>query len=281
MKLKVLLITGKVTKEHSPRVNGMLKQLLEATGRFSVKVTEEFRGATDATLEGYDALLINYDGKDWPNDDNPPLWGKSAEQAIFNFVRQGKGAVFYHSSIWCDPGWPEEYRKLMGGYVSMDNYGRRNPRGDFPVTVVPGHPITEGVPPMWDTLGEDLFTGLQWHPQADIEVLATAFDDIEAYREANFPAPHQAAMVPEGGLEALPGVDEDTPVMWLNRYGEGRVFVCSIGHYIETIRRRPFCALFTRGVEWAGSGEVTIPVIASTGEERLLDWPYYDGTTSA
>ena len=53
-KIKVLLITGIVTSEHDPKVNPMIRFLLESTGRFSVKITEEFKGCTAETLEGYD-----------------------------------------------------------------------------------------------------------------------------------------------------------------------------------------------------------------------------------
>ena len=45
-KLKILLITGRVTLEHNYRqANEMLRTLLESTGRFEVKITEEFRGS--------------------------------------------------------------------------------------------------------------------------------------------------------------------------------------------------------------------------------------------
>ena len=37
--------------------------------RFSVKVTEEFRGATKETVSGYDLIIYNYDGKDMPVND--------------------------------------------------------------------------------------------------------------------------------------------------------------------------------------------------------------------
>ena len=54
-KLRVLLVTGVVTNEHDYRkVNEQVRILLEATGRFSVKITEEFDGATLKTLESYE-----------------------------------------------------------------------------------------------------------------------------------------------------------------------------------------------------------------------------------
>ena len=62
-KYRVLIVSGIVTSEHDPKVNRMIKRILESTGRFEVRITEEFRGANDETIEGYDAVLVNYDGK--------------------------------------------------------------------------------------------------------------------------------------------------------------------------------------------------------------------------
>ena len=63
-KIKVMLISGKVTSEHYyPKANEAIRTMLESTGRFDVKVVEEFNGATPRTLEGYDLIFLNYDGK--------------------------------------------------------------------------------------------------------------------------------------------------------------------------------------------------------------------------
>ena len=114
-KINVLLITGIVTDEHDPKVNPMLKFLLESTGRFKVKITEEFTGCTSKTLEKYDLVLINYDGKE---NTSVPFVGRGAETeaALYDFVRQGGGAILYHSSI-INPGehaYPDEFVRLVG-----------------------------------------------------------------------------------------------------------------------------------------------------------------------
>ena len=38
----------------------ILKQILESTGRFEVRVNEEFRGAGPETLANYDLVVVNY-----------------------------------------------------------------------------------------------------------------------------------------------------------------------------------------------------------------------------
>ena len=105
-KIQVLLVTGLLTAEHQGRkITQRLRELLEATGRFEVNIVEEFRNVTPAYLEPYDVLFIDYDGKKWPTD-HARRFGEQSEAAVYDFVSQGKGIVFYHSSIWVDPDWP-------------------------------------------------------------------------------------------------------------------------------------------------------------------------------
>ena len=48
--IQVLLVTGEVPVEHDPKVSSWLRRMLESTGRFKVKITEEFHGCTAETL---------------------------------------------------------------------------------------------------------------------------------------------------------------------------------------------------------------------------------------
>jgi hypothetical protein len=58
-KLQVLIITGQ--NGHDWRgTTPVLKKELEDTGRFEVRVTEEFRGAGPETLAPYDVVVVNY-----------------------------------------------------------------------------------------------------------------------------------------------------------------------------------------------------------------------------
>jgi type 1 glutamine amidotransferase len=271
-RIQVLLVTGELTGEHDPKVNHLLRRVLESTGRFRVKITEEFRGCTEETLAPYDLVLINYDGDPKPLGTWPEAvkFGARAESALLDFVQSGKGVVFYHSSVFASP-WPLEFLKMMGGYCDPKKGSRKNPRLDFPVTVSNhDHPITAGLVNEFNLVQEDLFAGVIWHPEAKPTVLATAFDDEREYRDMS---PHLAAMMPPA--ELITDMNQDQPVAWTHRYGEGRVFVVTIGHGIDTIRRPGFVALFCRAAEWAATGEVTIPPPDLRGDNRRRAWPYY------
>lgn len=278
---KILLITGIVTDEHDPRVNGMLRRMLESTGRFEVKITEEFRGATAETLEGYDAVLLNYDGK---KDVDAPYvgLGATAEKTIYDFVSSGKGIIIYHSAmIMGEPAFPEEYEKMVGGTFEFGkNGGRKNPKLAFTIDTVYGDPINEDMPSSWITAQDDLFINMKWREDCKVEVLATVYDGVEDYDPAKMQK-HIAEIYKDTDVSKLENINQDHPVVWKNTYGKGRVFVPAIGHNADTIHRAPFVAMFCRGVEWACSGKVTIPYPDIQGAKRINGWPFYDNISIA
>jgi len=272
-RINTLIITGQLSREHDPKTSHLLRRVLESTERFKVKITEEFRGCTAETLKPYDLVILNYDG-DFPTGTPPHpavALGERAEQALLEFVRGGKGIFFNHSSIWNTP-WPAEFHRVMGGWCDITKGSRKNPILDFPVKISSAtHPITAGLKD-WNTVQEDLFAAIVWHPEAKVEVLATCFDDLEGYR---YIQPHAAYMIPKSGPETMRDVNQDQPVAWTHHYGDGCVFVITIGHGVDTIRRPGFVGLFCRAAEWAATGSVTIPPPDLTGENRRRAWPYY------
>ena len=45
------------------------------------------------------------------------------------------------------------------------------------------------------------------------------------------------------------------PVVWLKRYGKGRVYYCSLGHVAADMKLPPVLELVTRGMLWAAEGD--------------------------
>src|SRR5580704_3551734 len=94
-KLQALIITGQNFGPHDWRATTpVLKQILEDTGRFEVRVDEEFRGAGPETLAPYDVVIVNYFDAGQPK----LSWGDRANNAFLDYVRSGKGLVIYHFS---------------------------------------------------------------------------------------------------------------------------------------------------------------------------------------
>jgi len=245
-KIQTLIITGQ--NGHDWRaVTPVLRKQLEDTGRFEVRVTEEFRGASADTLARYDLVVLNYFDRNLPEW----RWGPTAEKALLDFVRGGKGAVVYHFSVAAFNGW-EEYEKMCGGNW-RPNQGHHSARHDFTVEVKdPEHPVMRGMKKRLPQYNDELYANLRWQPAGAYHVLATAWDDHSLYFGK--------------ARQPTPGKGLDHPMLWTVPYGAGRVYVTALGHDAEAVKSATFIATFTRGAEWAATGQVTIPPPAELRE---------------
>jgi type 1 glutamine amidotransferase len=289
-RLNALIVTGHDHFHHRWRAaSAILCDRLEATGRFTVRITEEFRGATAATLAPYDVVLLNYYGADSPGEAER-RWGDETERALFDFVADGRGLVATHSCFWTGM-WGDangdEFERMLGG-VMRPGSRRVGDVGGFTVTVAdPDDPITDGLPETFEQIRDDKYVNLTWHPDADVHVLATTYDDPNEYLGGAYYAVKGLPGPPLYDLsevEKLEGVGRTHPVCWKNAYGDGRVFAISIGHVGATTREDAyasrdsgryvgptgaeaasspdFVTLLTRGAEWAATGSVTLPYAA-------------------
>jgi type 1 glutamine amidotransferase len=243
-KLQALIITGQNTASHDWHgTTPVLRKLLEDSGRFEVRVTEEFRGAGPETLAPYDVVIVSYyDGR------KPELrWGERADNALVNYVRSGKGLVIFHFATAAFDGWTE-YEKMSGGNW-RPNFGHHSARHDYTVTIRDQeHPITRGMKATFPQGNDELYANLKWQPAGSYHVLATAWDDHSLYKP--------------GEKQPIPGKGLDQPSLWTVDYGKGRVFIDAMGHDAAAMTMPGFVATLTRGTEWAATGAVTIPVPA-------------------
>jgi len=241
-KIQTLIITGQ--NGHDWRaVTPPLRKMLEDTGRFEVRVTEEFRGAGPETLSPYDLVVLNYYERKRPE----LRWGERADNALLDFVRSGKGVVVYHFAVAAFEGW-DEYEKLSGGNW-RPNYGHHSARHDFTVEIKdPGHPITRGLKSSFPQPNDELYANLKWQPADKFRVLATAWDDHSLYQGK--------------AKQPIPGAGIHQPMLWTVDYGKGRVFITALGHDAEAVQAIGFVTTFTRGAEWAATGTVTLPIPA-------------------
>jgi len=237
-KLQALIITGQ--NGHDWRsTTPVLRKILEDTGRFEVRVTEEFRGAGAETLAPYDVVVLNY-----YESKKPALkWGERAETALVNYVRGGKGVVMYHFSLAAFEGWTE-FEKMCGGNWRPNN-GHHSARHDFTVTVRDKEsPILQGLPATFPEANDELYANLKWQPAGSFHVLATAWDDHSLYKA--------------GEKQPLAGPAADEPMLWTVNYGSGRVFATALGHDAEAMKNTGFATTLARGTEWAATGTVTV-----------------------
>jgi type 1 glutamine amidotransferase len=221
------------------RSTPFVRDLLTATGRFTVDVTEHPDETLQdaARLAAYDLLFCDYKGDDWSE-----VARRNFEQAVAG----GTGLVILHGANNGFVGWVE-YEK-MAGLLWRKGDGHDTSHGDyheFPVTLRDRvHPITRGLSDfrIWD----ELYHRLAHLHHAPYHVLATGFSSLE-----------------HGGT------GHDEPVMIVLQYGQGRVFHMILGHVwpeqfapdyqgatMRTFENPAFQQALLRGCEWAATGDV-------------------------
>ena len=240
-RIRVLILSGR--NNHDWReTTPFLRRILEATGRFDVRVTEEPAGLNAETLRPYDVLVSDYCG---------PRWSESAEQAIASFIHAGKGLVVVHAASYpfgerqvlgghqratgvYQLRWPEWAAMVGASWSDEEPQTSHAPRHLYTVKWVgAAHPIAAGLPPSF-VVSDELYRNFRLRP--GIEVLATALD-----RKDNG------------------GTGKDEPLLWTNSYGAGRVFHTALGHDVAAMSNAGFVASLARGTEWAATSLVTLP----------------------
>lgn len=258
-RLNLLIISGQNSYEHDwTGVNNLLRKQLQATGRFDVRVTEDFDEGTLAMLKRYDVVILNYSSRWNYADPQQHLWSPGAFKALYDYVAQGGGLVAYHSSFTWGREIPE-YVKLVGATM-QPGISRRSPPDAFMFELTDrDHPITRGLRRFHWTFTEDMYTNMVFAPDAKIHVLATAYDDAAAYVPERAGPKYPVAAYTPDKLATMKGINASHPQIWVQDYGKGRVFSMTLGHGPDTMMYDGVKTLMARGAEWAATGKVTIP----------------------
>ncbi len=209
-----------------------------------------------------DVVVLNYNGQDW----TPTVRGNFLE-----FIRSGGGTVLVHGSNNAFRNWPD-FNELIGlgwrpapigkalkidpstgeVFAAKDGdlpsggnsgHGSKHP---FDVTVrAADHPIMNGISRVWRHASDELYHNMRG-PAKNLTILSSAYSEPDQ-RGSGF---HE-------------------PLTWEVAYGEGRAIVTSMGHLWpgdmmrgvrDALQCVGFQTIFARSCEYAGTGQVTLPI---------------------
>ncbi len=277
-KLKVLIVDGQNNHEVWPKSTIMMKQYLEETDLFQVDIRrtkyvwkaereKDFlplaktgnvevveQPMVDETFgpefKNYDVVISNFGWR-------AAAWPKETQEAFEAYIINGGGFISVHAADNSFPEW-ESYNQMIGlggwgdrdekdgPYVYYSNAGKmvvdstageagaHGERHRFPVEVRDTeHPITKGMPKVWLTGIDECYAKLRG-PAERMTILATGKD--------------QSKKAPTNRHE---------PVLMVIDYGKGRIFHTTLGHDTDSFENVGFIVSFSRGVEWAATGDVT------------------------
>lgn len=210
--VNALIVTG--IRDQSTAV---LQETLTKAGH-RVDVTDEPSGDLNREkLAAYDVLVLKDNSTGAGS-----IWTPKNLRAVAAAVQEGTGLVVLHQAsagFNDDSSGSGEYGRMIAG-------GRRGsaktdgPR-DLDVNIQQDHPVTRGIG-SFRQHGEQLVRSPQITDGS--RVLATVFD----------------------------GREQDEPVVWVNRYGDGRVVHNLLGHDAASMKSDGFAQLLIGCVEWAG-----------------------------
>ena len=197
-------------------------------------------------FQDYAVVVSNYNGEDWPAE---------VRTAFVAYMAAGGGFVSYHAADNSFPRWPE-YNAMIGlggwgnqtgSYLRRRNgvwtkdpspgtTGSHGPQHEFIIEgQAPDHPIWQGLPARWMHTKDELYDSLRGPAEA-VTVLGSAWSDRSK---------------------------ENEPVLMALTFKAGRVFHTTLGHSVESLQGLGFQITFQRGVEWAATGQVTLPAPAA------------------
>lgn len=223
--VETLVVTGHDGPFHDWKANSAaLKAVLEAGGRFRVRVVDDPEFLAREDLSAYDLIVQQY--VNWQR----PGLSKLAKEQFAKVIADGRGLAVIHFANGAfhfslpgakDSDWPE-YRKMVRrvwdhtpGVSGHDKFG------PFRVEIADTkHPITDGLKP-FDTTDELYY--------------------------------RQAGELPADPLVTAKSKDtgKDEPLAWAYDYGKGRVFQTVLGHDAKAIGGDGPAELIRRGCLWA------------------------------
>lgn len=204
---------------HEPKeVAGILAGLLEEES-FAVQVADSLEVLEEEDLNGYDLIVPNWTQGQITQGQLKPLL-----QAVEN----GVGLAGLHGGMADSFRMETDYQFMVGGQwvAHPGNDGIR-----YEVNIVDrSHPLTS-------EMADFTVVSEQYYMHVD--------PAVQVHATTRFPVadgPH----IPNGQV--------DMPVVWTKRYGQGKVYYCSLGHVAEVVRMPEVQLLMRRGMSWAARG---------------------------
>ncbi|QTN00470.1 hypothetical protein ERJ70_14880 [Sediminibacillus dalangtanensis] len=212
---KALIFQGGWEGHEPAEVAEILAGILQEE-KFEVKTTDSLKTLEQEDLNGYDLIVPNWTQGEITNEQLKPL---------LEAVASGTGLAGLHGGLGDSFRKATDYHFMVGGqWVAHPG----NDGVEYTVHIKdPGHPLTYDIK-------DFTVVSEQYYMHVDPAV------NVHAY--TTFPV----ADGPHAGNGEV-----DMPVVWTKKWGNGKVYYCSLGHVAEIVRMPEVTALMRNGFNWA------------------------------
>jgi type 1 glutamine amidotransferase len=217
-----------------PLANACFEAMGKATGAFETVLSDEMSAFDPENLKQFDAILFN-------NTTRLAFKDAGQRKALLDFVQAGKGIIGVHAATDNFYDFPEA-AEMMGGVFSGHPW---NAGGTWAVKLdEPGHPLNAAFGGKGFKIRDEIYKYRAGSSSRQkVRVLASLdFSDAATAKPRN----------PKHADEA------DVGISWVRRFGDGRVFYCSLGHNNEVFWNKAVLAHYLAGIQYA-LGDLNVP----------------------
>jgi len=197
----------------------------QKTGAFEVVQSVDMSVFKPESLAQFDAVCLN-NTTQLKFGDNEEL-----RRSLMDFVKSGKGIVGIHAAVDNFYDWPEA-AEMMGGLFDGHPWGAADT-----VTVKidePEHPLCKAFGGKGFAVTDEIYQLKEPYCRANLRVLLsidTAKSDMNR--------------------QGIKRTDGDFAISWIHKFGNGRVFYCSLGHNAEIFRTPAILEYYLAGIQFA------------------------------
>jgi len=277
-KIKVLIVDGQNNHVFWPKTTVMMKQYLEASGKFTVEVArtattwkgkmakdfplgdgKEYKDLPKPTADpdfspdfaAFDVVLSNFGY-------NAAPWPEKTKANFEKYMAGGGGLVVVHAA---DNSWGDwkEFNLMIG----LGGWGGRNEKsGPYVYFDDEGEEVRD----------ESKGNGGAHGPQHEYQIVARNAEHPimkglpkswlhtkdELYDKLRGPAENMTILATAYSDPKFRGTGRHEPMVMVLDYGKGRVFHTPMGHADYSMECVGYQTLLLRGTEWAATGQVTL-----------------------
>lgn len=201
----------------------------DKTGAFSVVLTEDLNDFNAENLKQFDVVCLN-------NTTHLKLNPKDTSElckSLMEFIKGGKGIVGIHAATDNFYEWPEAM-EMMGGKFTGHPWGGG---GTWAFKIdQPDHPLMAPFKGQGFKLKDEIYRTDPPLYSRDKQLVLMSLDLSDPVT---------------GGVKDLHEGDDDTGITWIKKWGEGRVFYCSLGHDHAVTWTTPVLEHYLRGIQFA------------------------------